>query len=997
MKGCLIGASLIAIAMGTAPAFAQQANPAGTPGASQPAPTPGPAAAERATTPGAADTIPQDAPSQDASGTVQDTNAEAASSAAPAAQGDIVVTGSRLTRGFAAPTPVTAVSADQLAATAPNNIAEAISNLPAFAGSANANRTTGGSPNGTAGQSILNLRSLGTQRNLVLIDGQRVIASNAAGGVDINRFPQSLVRSVEVVTGGASAAYGSDAVSGVVNFILDTRFTGVKAQVQQGVSTYGDTPSTLVSATWGRSFADDKLHVVLNGEYFHQDAISWFGRGGRPWEDNPGGLVSNPVAGARPTRLILPDVRIANGSNGGLITNTALRGTSFDINGAPFQHDYGTVNNGTFQSGGNGDYPRQPLNPRQDRANVFAHAEYDIGPRTTIGAEVLYGSSLIKIIQYPNYMYGQYAFTIFSGNPYIPGSVQQSLTNNRIASFTLGKNLADTDFETEVAKQELQRYHLLLKGDFGSVWHYEAHGIHSRSLQYEQLQNMPNLRNIYAAADAVRNPSTGQVVCRSQFYNAAGQFVAAGTGLDPACVPVNFFGGGVGLGNGPITQAGQDYIYGTSVRHLVLTQDIADVSLRGELPGRFGLQGGPIAVAIGGTYRHEDGNQTSDAVSQSRVDCTGVRGCPASLIGRQGGYLTFDPLPFRGSYSVKEGFVELGVPVFKDLPFAQSLAVNVAGRVADYTSSGVVYSWKAGGTWRPVQDLLFRVTRSRDTRAPNLLELFSPASITSGTIVYQGASVPQTTFQTGNINLRPEKADTLTAGAVFSPRFLPGFNLSVDWYRIKIGNAIDLLGTGNIINQCALNVQTACALITPAPGGVGVTVSNPYLNLANIETSGVDFEGYYGTGLGGGRLTLRLLANYVDRYRSQFPNSPVVNGLSATAGRVPWRANFLGTFAQNGFTATVSERFISAGKYDATFVEGIDINDNSTPSVFYTDLTLEQKIPGRDNFTLFLQATNLFNKKPPLVPIQTTLQQYTYAALYDVIGRYVTAGVRVRF
>jgi iron complex outermembrane recepter protein len=135
----------------------------------------------------------------------------------------------------------------------------------------------------------------------------------------------------------------------------------------------------------------------------------------------------------------------------------------------------------------------------------------------------------------------------------------------------------------------------------------------------------------------------------------------------------------------------------------------------------------------------------------------------------------------------------------------------------------------------------------------------------------------------------------------------------------------------------------------------------------------------------------------VNRYRTQFPNANAVDGLSASNGRVPWRANFIGSFSQSGFTATVAERFISAGKYDASFVEGIDINDNSTPHAFYTDLTLEKTIGGRGNLTLFGQATNLFNKKPPLVPIQTTLQQYTYAALYDVIGRYVTVGVRFRF
>jgi iron complex outermembrane receptor protein len=986
----LLGVSALAIAtvLGSASAFAQT-----TPAGVQPTPADGIAA----TTADAAANGRADGPSQDASGAVQNVDADPASTDQPASTSDIVVTGSRLTRGFTTPTPVTAVSAAQLSATAPNNIAEAISNLPAFANSANANRTTGGSPAGTAGQSILNLRSLGTQRNLILLDGQRVIASNAAGGVDINRLPQSLVRSVEVVTGGASAAYGSDAVSGVVNFILDTRFTGVKAQVQQGVSTYGDTPSTLASATWGGAFADNKLHVVLNAEIFHQDAVNWITRGGRPWEQVPGGLVGNPVAGARPLRFIAPNVQIANGANGGLITNTILRGTQFAADGTPFQHDYGTISNGSFQSGGNGDYPRQPINPEQDRYNFYGHVEYDVSPNMTVAAEGLYGVSRNKIVQYPNYMFGQYAYTIFSGNPYIPTAIQSTMTNNRLSSFTLGKNMSNTDFETEKSRQELQRYHLSAKGDFGNNFHYEVHGIHSRSEQYENVYNMPNLRNAYAAADAVRNPQTGQIVCRSQYYNAAGAFVPGGTGLDVGCVPTNLFGGGIGLASGPITQEAQDFIYGASIKRLVLKQDVVDASLRGQLPDGLALQGGPIAFALGGTYRKESGSQTSDAVSQSRVDCTGVRGCPASLIGRQGGYLTFDPQPFDGSFSVKEGFLEVGVPVFKDLPFAQSLDLNASGRVADYSLSGTVWSWKAGATYRPIRDILLRITRSRDTRAPNLLELFNPSAITSGTIVYQGVSVPQTTFTQGNQSLKPEKADTLTAGFVLSPTFFRGFNLSVDAYRIKIGSAIDLLGTGGIVNQCALGVQSACGLITTQPAGGGIVLANPYLNLSNIETRGIDIEAQYGTSLGNGRLTLRALANYTDRYRSQFPNSPIVDGLSATAGRVPWRVNFLGTYSQGGFSATVSERFISAGKYDATYIEGVDINDNSTPSRAYTDVTLEQKIGEAGNLSLFAQATNLFNKAPPLVPIQTTLQQYTYAALYDVIGRYVTVGARFKF
>jgi iron complex outermembrane receptor protein len=304
-----------------------------------------------------------------------------------AAVEEVVVTGSRIRNGFQTPTPVTTSTTDDLKAAAPGNLADGLNQLPVFNGSTKTSQATGGGlAGGTLGQNILNLRGLGGNRALVLLDGTRMVATNETGSVDINVLPQNLVSRVDVVTGGASAAYGSDAVAGVINFVLDTRFEGIKGEIEGGISKYKDSQSFMANIAVGHQFADGKLRVIGSAEFSRQGGVGITDKSGRAWWDDAAGQVPNPTTGAQPLVLVVPSLKAALGSNGGLISSGPLRGTQFIANGqsAPFQ--YGSVVSNTYMSGGdvNAGNPGNSLSPDQKRSTAFARAEFDLTPDTMV-------------------------------------------------------------------------------------------------------------------------------------------------------------------------------------------------------------------------------------------------------------------------------------------------------------------------------------------------------------------------------------------------------------------------------------------------------------------------------------------------------------------------------------------------------------------------------------------------------------------------------------
>ncbi len=505
--------------------------------------------------------------------------------------------------------------------------------------------------------------------------------------------------------------------------------------------------------------------------------------------------------------------------------------------------------------------------------------------------------------------------------------------------------------------------------------------------QYQAQQNLPLAPNIYAAADAVVNPQTGQVVCRSQYYNAAGAFVPGGTGLSPGCKPINF------MGVGSVAPSAIPYTIGDSWKLFNRSQHVVQATVSGDLGPNFQLGAGPISVATGFEYRKESANQTTDSLSPTVIDATGIRGVPSALVNKLGPYRFFNPLPFSGSYDVKEEFAEIGIPILDNRPFARSLNADVAVRHTDYSLSGGVTTWKFGGDWQPVEDIRFRGSVSRDIRAPNLLELFNTASQFTVNDLYpsstNGVTTPSLHISSGNPNLQPEKALTQTYGLVLTPTFMQGFSLSADYYQIRIDGAIATLSSRNTIDNCTAGLPGFCDYVSYANGVV--TVLQPSLNLNVRETAGVDLEADYRLDAFNNPLSFRVLATRLIKDFSQAANGPILSDLGGDVAPL-WRVSANATYQVKDWKFFLQERFINAALMDATQVQGIFTNDNHIPAVFYTDMTVSHAAFGGE---IYLTISNLFNRDPPVdIGPPSSFSVPNAVNNYDRIGRMFNAGVR---
>ncbi|MES2292753.1 MAG: TonB-dependent receptor [Pseudomonadota bacterium] len=897
----------------------------------------------------------------------------------------VVVTGTRLTTGMQTPTPVTAVSAEQLQSNAPNNIADALNQLPSFSNSTQTTTPSTSASTGTNGQNILNLRGLGDNRNLVLLNGHRMVATNTENSVDINILPQNLVSRVDVVTGGASAAYGSDAVAGVVNFVLNTDFRGLKGDIGGGISTYGDMGSYKGSLAWGGSFLDGKLGVIASTQYFNQKGIPGNVKTGRAWFDVAAGLIPN-TTGSGPANILVPDIRSSIGTLGGLISKGPLAGTQFLAGGTPAPFDYG-FNSGTgFQSGGDGARVNNGFSPDQWRTANFVHAEYSATPDDTVYAEFLYSFDYSKDAnEVPAEDGSQFQFTIYSGNPYIPASIQSYMTAHNVSSFALGRYLGDYPMITFVDGASTTHEAVGIKGNsaFGmDGWKYDISYSSGQSHQYLSEDNVPLSRNLYAAADAVVNPANGQIVCRSTL-----------SGLDAGCQPLNLFG------PNSVAPSAIPFTIGNSYKNLALRQNVWQANLSGDFGDWISLGAGPISFATGAEYRQESALQSVDPISPQTNDFTGIRGGPAALNGKQGPYRFFNPLPFAGSYNVSEGFLELGVPILKDLPFARALNADAAVRYTDYSLAGPVTTWKYGLDYQVIDDVRLRGTVSQDIRAPDLLELFNSATQNSNNALYPtsqgGSTTPALLISKGNPDLQPEKAITVTYGVVLTPTFIDNLSLSADYYDIRLKGAIGTVSGQNEIDYCYNGQAAYCSFVSYANGTLKITTQN--LNLNVLEAAGYDFEGTYNTRLFDEPLGFRLLATHQTKNISQAPSSPILNLLDGPT-TPSWKVSLQARYVYGDFSFSGQERYISELRMDPTKQQGVFTDNNNVPSIYYTDVTVNYNVEtwGMTD-QLYLSVNNLFNQNPPTVTNPPTTFSNPTQGDYDRIGRYFTAGLRVQF
>ena len=975
---------------------------------------------------------------------------------------EVVVTGSHLRQtGVNSPVPLTVVNAAQLKEMAPTSLIEGITELPEFYGS---QTPQSGAWFTRAGYGDLNIRGLGVNRTLTLLDGRRVISQNAFGGVDVNMFPSEMIKSVETVTGGASAAYGTDAVAGVVNFILDTKFTGLKLSGQGGETFRGDGGDWQVSGAYGMDFAGGKGHVLVSGEMFKQEGV--FTYQGRDWYQAYGTIV-----GSNNELLIRPNVVSTGSTFGGLIyaPGTPLNGLAFNPNGSTYQFQASSMASGaigtaagrqSITNGGSGDdlggASIPTLDPDLSRYSAFAYADYDLAPNFNVYVQGLHGVESTLAYNTPEgaLQGSPTAVTIFSGNPFLPANVQQIMTANNIASFTLretgspqGFGGDDTLRDTSVMNSATAgfKWNIQDGGGLFNDWNvngYYQYGHNTRRMYQIGL----NLLHMFAAADAVRDPATGNIVCRTSL--SANPL--------PGCVPIDLFGNGApspaaisyvtgetpGVSiSTPVYFAGTGYSPAQTLNYVsqvakvnitTMNQHVAELSMDGKVFDGWGA--GPVTAAFGGTFRRESilqlvedpTNPPGDQTNGRPIPCngsaaaiaSGLRGLSPPDCANTVGIQYSKVSNIIGSLETKEIYGETGIPLIANAPFMKMIKLDLAGRWADYTGSGGIWAYKAGASWDVIDGLRLRGTYSRDVRAANLSERFDKTG-GAGTVtdpLHPAAGVINiTTFSGGNPTVKPEKADTFTAGAVLQPTFLPGSAFSVDWYRIKIDGAIGQLGAQNVVNQCAAGATALCSLVTrDVNTDLPILVGNVYVNINEALVRGVDFEANYTHDIrlfGGGPESIsgRFFGSYLIENSQQLNGAAKIDragqvGIQQSDGtpyalpRFKFTAGL--TYTNGPFSAYVQGRFISSGTFENAAVVGTTIESNYVPPIFYTDLTLRYRLKVVANTEIFGTITNLFDIDPPITPYYSTFSDYSLQdnpSVYDVLGRRFVVGATLRF
>ena len=838
---------------------------------------------------------------------------------------EVVVTGSRIrVQDYVAANPVTSITAETITNSGQTNLTSFLTEVPALSSSLTLQDGADTGTPGLAGLNLLNLRGLGTDRTLVLVNGRRHISSNpGTSSVDVNSIPVALVERTEVLTGGASAVYGADGVSGVVNFILKDDFEGLDFRAQTGWSDEGGGENNFVSLLLGDNFNEGRGNVTFGIEYNKDEALKFserdYTRSGNRYifinnPDDPGtfGGEDDPNL---PDVVLANNVRYIDTSRGGSIytnfnTATTLSGVSFLGDGSRFID--GVSAGGFTMIGGSGtplDDFNDDLLPGLERGTISLTGRYDIAPKLRAFTELKYTQSKTQFSAQPSYVYGLF---IPLDNPYIPATARaDALTPGGLGLTDGGVLLARDNFDLGTQnydiKRETWRGVVGLEGDITDNIRFEASYVYGRADQEQTAKNVIINDRFYAATDVIT--SGGQAVCRSnidptaipvgdvfgQFAFPAEAFGATFTpGANSGCLPLNLFG------EGKNSAQAIDWIMGEYTSAAKLEQHVVNAFVSGDTTGIFELPAGPIGFVLGGEYRKE----SSDAQPSDIELLADSLEYPLTGIGRAS--------RTQGSFEVKEVFTEVSVPLLRDLPFAKAVDLSAAYRYSDYSTSGGTDTWNVNGRWAFDDTLAVRGTVARAVRAPNIVDLFQGRQQTFGTFAdpcsvenlglgenptlraqncataLTALGVDPTTFINnssesvggfiqGNPDLRPETADTWTFGIVATPVDIPGLSFSVDYYNIEIADAIQAYTSQTIVNNCYDLPQPNqfCDLIERGTvgGNAGriTTFSQVPGNLSTYETSGWDINAryrldpaYFGIDQDIGTFDFAVIANILD-------------------------------------------------------------------------------------------------------------------------------------
>ncbi|MCC2617889.1 TonB-dependent receptor [Aestuariibacter halophilus] len=944
----------------------------------------------------------------------------------------IAITGSRIRApGVESSSPIMSIGDEEIGKLGTPEFERVIRSLPSTipADGGNVN-------NGTAGAATIDLRGLGAQRNLVLLNGKRMVPFNFNGQVDTANIPTALIERIDVLTGGASTVYGSDAISGAVNVILKNNFEGAALDINHSQTSESDGDQDNIALTLGANFDGDRGNAVLS--------VSWMDRkpillGDRPLgqfgiNSNSGSGLAEYLAGEEailpPAGCQGPNVVDINGSG----STTAIP-TRFEL--------IGTGVSGQFREDGTlgancSLFNFNPFNYYQtpaERYSATALARYQINDDHEFYSSFNFTNTTVEQQVAPSGTFGQ-AFNLPLYNPLIGSQALDFIidgANAAVLSGTLldggswtdanGNGVVDTEDSlnvrlrrrtlelgprTERYDSEIWQLNTGVRGAFYGDWNYDfsyQYGEANRTTVRDGYTNLPNIQNALDTRDGVTCAVGGN------------------------CVPINLFGG-----FGTITEDMAAYARAIAIQQQKYEQEIISFVLDGPVDGiELPTAAGPLAMSVGYEHRKETGLLEPD-------EC--LKESPASCQGGAGGNL----LPIKGGFTVEEFFLEGILPIFDGQPFAERLDVEFGFRTSDYDSVGSVDSWKLGFNWRPVEEVMFRVMQQRANRAPNVGELSSPVTtgldnavqdpcsvanaanidanlrqlcVSTGMSEAQVGVVPD--IISGQINTfngsdpanppGPEKADTTTAGIVWTPDFAwaNDFTLSVDYYNIEIEDIIGSFSAQEIMDACYKNGDTAeCAKIIRVGGdltGSSAGVQQFITNLKYLQAEGIEigFNMNFDLDDMGSLAFSGTINKYLTQESQSSDTVPVLDckGYYGTScdpiSDLRWIQRT--TWSYDDFELSLLWRHI----------DGVDVEPGEASLRFeqfrkidsYDYFDLYGSWAFHENMTFTLGIDNMFDKDPPVVGNDvgdtSSNSGNTFPSNYDAIGRVYKAGIRFRF
>ncbi len=1065
----------------------------------------------------------------------------------------IIVTGSRVARdpNAVAPIPIQSLTGEELLQTGNTDVTAALRQIPALIASGTVadsiERGAGG-----VGQATLNLRQLGSNRTLVLVDGRRHVSGVPdRQAVDVSTIPPSLIEQVEVLTGGASAVYGADAVTGVVNYRLRQNFEGLEVEGQVGTSSKGDGQGYRVSATWGKNFRENRGNFTLSAGFAQDSEVLLSDR--EFTRDNGRGnnstTYANPALrfqkgdidpatmpnfarfyrvggpGPRATRIgfgppiPLPGTAIYTsvfGSNTPTAAEQALidrarnaptrvigRQPVFAIsanNGLLFRADYGfwqaDINNNGINDcnesyigwtgfGGGGCYVTNPdgsvrifndgiiatasnqfggdgavergdatsLLPASRRIFVNSTGRYEFGP----AAEFFYDAKYARNRTTSRSNYNSFYDSLYLSpeNPFIPAILMPDVEES--GGLLVSRDFLDLGPGITFSLRETLRFVGGLRGDLAEHLRYEVSGVWGRTKSQTTFSNSVLYDRLFAALDVVRGPD-GKPVCRSELDPTA---VPPGSDVFPViesgfftfrpgqglCKPANILRGAFS-----VSPEAVDFITAPTTDRATINQAVITGFLAGDTTKWFALPGGPVSFVIGGEYRKERSENILSDLEKGLLPPGSPAGPAGTFIGDISGNqsLIFDAanqvFDSGGSFSVKEVFGELLVPIFKEQRFFHELSIGGAVRYADYSTVGGALTWNANGSWAPIPDVRFRGTYSQAIRAPDVFELFSPqqgatfrpldpcqateiASLKAtdpargairetnclAAVTATGIPNPAAFLATyedpltarfggtsgGNPDLQEETARSWTAGTVIQPRWVPGLTLSADYYSIRIEDAIAPVSAQDTVDSCydiptfpnqfCAQFERNTTIGSPTFFGFR-TLRQTQINFGRIETAGVDFSANYQFEWRDNGFAVGFTGNWVQKLNRFFDpvDSSFVNpGLLETSAP---RWSGLGTVAWSRGPVTLGYRLQWIGRQ--AIASAIQIEDldrlfgeaGLAPHYFIHDVSVAFEV--NDSITVNAGVNNLLDKEP-----------YLASRAYPVsgLGRFAFVGARARF